>query len=51
MADYRADAEDNAQDKEDADVKFQCPLLSLWGAATCPTRNNRAALTSFCWIS
>lgn len=32
MADYRANAEDNAQDEEDAEVKIQCPVLSLWGA-------------------
>jgi len=32
MADYRANAEDNAQDMVDADVKIACPVLSLWGA-------------------
>ncbi|PTQ07490.1 alpha/beta hydrolase [Sphingomonas oleivorans] len=32
MADYRANAEDVAQDKEDADIKIGCPVLSLWGA-------------------
>lgn len=32
MADYRANAEDNAQDKADAEVKIACPVLSLWGA-------------------
>lgn len=32
MADYRANAEDLAQDNEDADVKISCPTLSLWGA-------------------
>lgn len=32
MADYRANAEDNAQDLVDAEVKIACPVLSLWGA-------------------
>ena len=32
MADYRANAEDLAQDEVDADVKIGCPTLSLWGA-------------------
>lgn len=32
MSDYRANAEDNAQDLVDADVKIACPVLSLWGA-------------------
>jgi haloacetate dehalogenase len=32
MADYRANAEDNAQDLADADIKISCPVLSLWGA-------------------
>ena len=32
MADYRANAEDVAQDQVDADVKIACPVLSLWGA-------------------
>jgi haloacetate dehalogenase len=32
MADYRAHAEDNAQDFADAKVKISCPVLSLWGA-------------------
>jgi pimeloyl-ACP methyl ester carboxylesterase len=32
MADYRANAEDLAQDNEDAHVKITCPTLSLWGA-------------------
>ncbi|WP_370113001.1 alpha/beta fold hydrolase [Bradyrhizobium sp. USDA 329] len=31
MADYRASAEDVAQDLEDADKKIKCPVLSLWG--------------------
>lgn len=31
MADYRANAEDVAQDLEDADVKIACPTLALWG--------------------
>ncbi|ASG22398.1 alpha/beta fold hydrolase [Nitrospirillum viridazoti] len=31
MADYRANAEDLAQDRTDADVKIACPVLSLWG--------------------
>jgi haloacetate dehalogenase len=32
MADYRANAEDTAQDMVDADVKIACPVLALWGA-------------------
>jgi pimeloyl-ACP methyl ester carboxylesterase len=32
MSDYRAIAEDVAQDKVDADIKIACPTLSLWGA-------------------
>jgi len=32
LADYRANAEDVAQDKVDADKKIACPTLSLWGA-------------------
>jgi haloacetate dehalogenase len=32
LADYRANAEDVAQDVLDADVKIACPTLSLWGA-------------------
>lgn len=32
MADYRANAQDVAQDLEDADVKITCPTLALWGA-------------------
>jgi haloacetate dehalogenase len=32
LADYRANAEDVAQDILDADVKIACPTLSLWGA-------------------
>ena len=32
MSDYRANAEDVAQDKVDADIKIACPTLSLWGA-------------------
>lgn len=32
MADYRANAEDVAQDLEDAEVKIACPTLALWGA-------------------
>lgn len=32
MADYRANAEDVAQDREDADIKIACPTLALWGA-------------------
>ncbi|OEZ99675.1 alpha/beta fold hydrolase [Duganella phyllosphaerae] len=32
MSDYRAIAEDVAQDKVDADIKISCPTLSLWGA-------------------
>lgn len=31
MADYRASAEDVAQDLVDADKKIGCPVLSLWG--------------------
>ncbi|QEL22049.1 alpha/beta hydrolase [Bosea sp. F3-2] len=31
MSDYRANAEDIAQDLADADVKIQCPVMSLWG--------------------
>jgi pimeloyl-ACP methyl ester carboxylesterase len=31
MDDYRANAEDVAQDKADADVKIVCPTLALWG--------------------
>ncbi|MEE3623533.1 alpha/beta hydrolase [Nitrospirillum sp. BR 11752] len=31
MADYRANAEDLAQDRADADTKIVCPVLSLWG--------------------
>lgn len=31
MADYRANAEDVAQDKVDADVQIACPTLALWG--------------------
>ncbi|WP_347341621.1 alpha/beta fold hydrolase [Bradyrhizobium uaiense] len=31
MADYRASAEDIAQDLDDADRKIKCPVLSLWG--------------------
>lgn len=31
MADYRASAEDIAQDLVDADTKIKCPTLSLWG--------------------
>ncbi len=31
MADYRANAEDVAQDLDDADVKIACPVMSLWG--------------------
>jgi pimeloyl-ACP methyl ester carboxylesterase len=30
--DYRAGAEDVAQDTEDQDVKLGCPVLALWGA-------------------
>jgi haloacetate dehalogenase len=30
--DYRAGAEDVAQDDEDADRKLSCPVLALWGA-------------------
>ncbi len=29
--DYRAGAEDVAQDEQDADVKIGCPTLALWG--------------------
>ncbi|MBO9621247.1 MAG: alpha/beta hydrolase [Sphingomonas sp.] len=32
MADYRANAEDIAQDLADAEVKIACPTLALWGA-------------------
>jgi pimeloyl-ACP methyl ester carboxylesterase len=32
LAGYRANAEDVAQDKVDADKKIACPTLSLWGA-------------------
>jgi haloacetate dehalogenase len=32
MSDYRASAEDVAQDLEDAERKIRCPVLSLWGA-------------------
>ena len=32
MADYRANAEDIAQDEADAHVKIACPVMSLWGA-------------------
>jgi haloacetate dehalogenase len=32
LADYRANAEDVAQDILDAHVKISCPTLSLWGA-------------------
>jgi pimeloyl-ACP methyl ester carboxylesterase len=32
LADYRANAEDVAQDKVDAEKKIACPTLSLWGA-------------------
>lgn len=32
MSDYRANAEDVAQDNVDADIKIACPTLSLWGA-------------------
>jgi len=31
MSDYRAGAEDIAQDLEDAEQKIRCPVLSLWG--------------------
>jgi hypothetical protein len=31
MSDYRASAEDVAQDLEDAARKIRCPVLSLWG--------------------
>ncbi|WP_445143386.1 alpha/beta fold hydrolase [Dyella sp. Tek66A03] len=31
MADYRASPEDVLQDEEDADVKIQCPTMSIWG--------------------
>ncbi|MGY3390725.1 haloacetate dehalogenase [Bradyrhizobium sp. USDA 3311] len=31
MSDYRASAEDIAQDLEDAEQKIRCPVLSLWG--------------------
>jgi len=32
MADYRANAEDLAQDLVDTDVKINAPVMSLWGA-------------------
>jgi len=32
MADYRANSEDVAQDRLDADVKIACRTLALWGA-------------------
>jgi haloacetate dehalogenase len=32
MSDYRANAEDVAQDKVDAHIKIACPTLALWGA-------------------
>jgi pimeloyl-ACP methyl ester carboxylesterase len=32
FADYRAMAEDTAQDVEDADVLIDCPVLTMWGA-------------------
>jgi len=32
MADYRANAEDVAQDIADAEAKIACPVMSLWGA-------------------
>lgn len=32
MADYRANAEDVAQDRADAHIKIACPTLALWGA-------------------
>jgi haloacetate dehalogenase len=32
MNDYRANAEDVAQNMADADVKITCPTLALWGA-------------------
>jgi haloacetate dehalogenase len=32
MADYRANADDVAQDLEDAETKIGCPTLALWGA-------------------
>jgi hypothetical protein len=31
MDDYRANAEDVAQDKADADAKIVCPTPALWG--------------------
>jgi len=31
LSDYRANAEDVAQDIVDADIKIACPTLSLWG--------------------
>jgi pimeloyl-ACP methyl ester carboxylesterase len=31
MSDYRAIAEDVAQDQVDADIKIACPTLALWG--------------------
>jgi pimeloyl-ACP methyl ester carboxylesterase len=32
MADYRANAEDVAQDQVDAETKISCPVMALWGA-------------------
>jgi len=32
MSDYRANFEDNAQDRVDAAIKIDCPVLALWGA-------------------
>jgi haloacetate dehalogenase len=32
MADYRANAEDVAQDFADSEVKIACPVMALWGA-------------------
>lgn len=32
LADYRASADDLAQDNDDAEVKIGCPTLSIWGA-------------------
>ena len=32
MADYRANAEDVAQDIADAAAKIACPVMSLWSA-------------------
>lgn len=31
MSDYRANAEDVAQDKADADVRIACPTMAIWG--------------------